>query len=406
MPVIYEDLDQSWTKLENMEENEKSILEETAEVKKKSLPKVSIVVGSSWLEQCDRIPKVEKRTSMTLSLIKSYGLLNDVTPIPARKATREELQTFHSQDYLEFCDKTTNNDDLEKLEIHSEHNFGIEYDCPLIPDIMNMIQWIAGGSLVAAEALNSKQCEVAINWGGGWHHAQRDEAAGFCYVNDIVLAIQQLRQVYDRVLYIDLDVHHGDGVENAFSFSPKVFTFSMHKQCAGYFPGTGKITDVGQGKGRFYTLNFPLKDGVTDDTYAYIFENLLSEVIYSFKPDAIVLQCGADSLSNDPLGGFNLTPCGIAKCISKVMQFSRPTLVLGGGGYNLANASRFWTYLTGIIVRGVELSSDIPDSDLFFDQYGPSFELSILPGRRPNLNSAEEVNDHLEEAFRNLEEIP
>ena len=97
---------------------------------------------------------------MTLSLIKSYGLLNDVTPIPARKATREELQTFHSQDYLEFCDKTTNNDDLEKLEIHSEHNFGIEYDCPLIPDIMNMIQWIAGGSLVAAEALNSKQCEV------------------------------------------------------------------------------------------------------------------------------------------------------------------------------------------------------------------------------------------------------
>ena len=97
---------------------------------------------------------------MTLSLIKSYGLLNDVTTIPARKATREELQTFHSQDYLEFCDKTTNNDDLEKLEIHSEHNFGIEYDCPLIPDIMNMIQWIAGGSLVAAEALNSKQCEV------------------------------------------------------------------------------------------------------------------------------------------------------------------------------------------------------------------------------------------------------
>ena len=78
--------------------------------------------------------------------------------------------------------------------------------------------------------------------------------------------------MYDRVLYIDLDVHHGDGVENAFSFSPKVFTFSMHKQCAGYFPGTGKITDVGHGKGRFYTLNFPLKDGVTDETYVYIFQ--------------------------------------------------------------------------------------------------------------------------------------
>jgi len=370
------------------------------------LPKVGIVVGSLWLEQCDRIPKVENRTSMTMSLIKTYGLLNDITPIIARKATREELQTFHSQDYLEFCEKTTDNDDLEKLEILSEQNFGIEYDCPLIPDIMNMIQWIAGGSLAAAEALNSKQCEVAINWGGGWHHAQRDEASGFCYVNDIVLAIQHLRQVYDRVLYIDLDVHHGDGVENAFNFSPKVFTFSVHKQDAGYFPGTGKIEDVGHGKGRFYTLNFPLKDGVTDDTYVYIFENLLSEIIYAFKPHAIVLQCGADCLANDPLGGFNLTPCAIARCISKVMQFSRPTLVLGGGGYNLANASRFWTYLTGVIVRGKELATDIPDSDPFFDKYGPSFELSILPGRRSNLNTQEDVSDNLEEAFRNLEEIP
>jgi len=379
---------------------------ETLSPNKPSLPKVSIVVGSLWLEQCDRIPKVEHRTSMTMSLIKSYGLLNDATPIFARKATREELLTFHSQDYLEFCEKTTDNDDLEKLEIHSEHNFGIEYDCPLIPDIMNMIQWIAGGSLAAAETLNKKQCEVAINWGGGWHHAQRDEASGFCYVNDIVLAIQQLRQVYDRVLYIDLDVHHGDGVENAFNFSPKVFTFSIHKQESGYFPGTGTIEDVGHGKGRFYTLNFPLKDGVTDETYVYIFENLLSETIYAFKPHAIVVQCGADCLANDPLGGFNLTPYAIARCISKVLQFSRPTLILGGGGYNLANASRFWTYLTGVIVRGEELATDIPDTDPYFDKYGPSFELSILPGRRSNLNTQEDVSDNLEEAFRNLEEIP
>ena len=159
------------------------ICEKTEDKMEKTLPKVSIVVGSLWLAQCDRIPKVERRvkihykqsnvfkignygfisefqTSMTLSLIKSYGLLNDITPIHARKATREELQTFHSQDYLDFCDKTTNNDDLEKLEIHAEQNFGIEYDCPLIPDIMDMIQWIAGGTLAAAEALNAKQCQV------------------------------------------------------------------------------------------------------------------------------------------------------------------------------------------------------------------------------------------------------
>ena len=212
---------------------------------------------------------------MTLSLIQSYDLLKSAIQITPRKATREELEEFHTKEYLDFCNLTTQNDDLEKLQITSDQNFGIEYDCPIIQDILPMIQWIAGASLACAEVLNSKLVQVAINWGGGWHHSQRDEASGFCYVNDIVLAIQHLRKVHDKVLYIDLDVHHGDGVENAFNFSPKVFTFSMHKHEDGYFPGTGNIDDVGQGKGKFYSLNFPLKDGISDDSYCYIFEKLV-----------------------------------------------------------------------------------------------------------------------------------
>ena len=141
--------------------------------------------------------------------------------------------------------------------------------------IFNWYDHVLGGSLAAAESLIKRECQVAINWGGGWHHGQRDEASGFCYVNDIVLAIQHLRQEFDRVLYVDLDVHHGDGVENAFSFSPKIFTFSIHKFEAGYFPGSGNIADIGQGKGKFYSLNIPLKDGIDDATYVYIFERCL-----------------------------------------------------------------------------------------------------------------------------------
>ena len=113
--------------------------------------------------------------------------------------------------------------------------------------------------------------------------------------------------MYDKVLYIDLDVHHGDGVENAFSFSPKVFTFSMHKQCAGYFPGTGKITDVGHGKGRFYTLNFPLKDGVTDETYVYIFQ----KYVYYYFLSTYILYAKGRLISD---GILTLVPLPKKRC--------------------------------------------------------------------------------------------
>ena len=383
-----------------------------------------MVFGAEWQKECDRIPKVLNRvslivfksfllciiqnffqTSMTISLIRSYGLLDQLVQIKPQKASRGQLEAFHSSAYLDYCEAAGKSDDLEKLEMVADNKFGIEYDCPIVPDIFNLIQWIAGGSLAAAEALNRKECQVALNWGGGWHHAQRDEASGFCYVNDIVLAIQHLRKVHDKVLYVDLDVHHGDGVENAFSYSPKIFTFSIHKFESGYFPGSGTINDVGHGKGRFYSLNFPLKDGIDDTSYSYIFDSILSEISYAFQPDAIVVQCGADCLANDPLGGFSLSPRGISSCIGKVLRLAKPTLLLGGGGYNPANAARFWTFLTGLLVRGEDLPSDIPDCDPYFEEYGPSFEIDLLPGQRRNCNSKEDIDDLLEETFRNLEEI-
>lgn len=153
-----------------------------------------------------------------------------------------------------------------------------------------------------------------------------------------------------------------------------------------------------------YSTSKIFKDFAKNEYFHIFFFSLLSEINYAFKPDAIVVQVGADSLANDPLGGFNLTPLGIGQCISKVINLLRPTLILGGGGYNLANASRLWTYITGLVL-GQELPVDIPDADPYFDQYGPSFELSLTPGCRSNANSNEEICDNLEEAFRNLEEL-
>ncbi|KAI5645472.1 histone deacetylase domain-containing protein [Phthorimaea operculella] len=138
--------------------------------------------------------------------------------------------------------------------------------------------------------------EICINWGGGLHHAKKSEASGFCYVNDIVLGILELLKYHQRVLYIDIDVHHGDGVEEAFYTTDRVMTVSFHKY-GEYFPGTGDLRDIGAGKGKYYAVNIPLRDGMDDESYESIFVPIISKVMETFQPSAVVLQCGADSLT-------------------------------------------------------------------------------------------------------------
>uniref|UniRef100_A0A8D0FTN4 Histone deacetylase 8 n=1 Tax=Strix occidentalis caurina TaxID=311401 RepID=A0A8D0FTN4_STROC len=235
----------------------------------------------------------------------------------------------------------------------------------------------------------------------------KDEASGFCYLNDAVLGILRLRQKFDRVLYIDLDLHHGDGVEDAFSFTSKVMTVSLHKFSPGFFPGTGDVTDVGLGKGRYYSVNVPIQDGIQDEKYYQICETVLKEVYAAFNPDAVVLQLGADTIAGDPMCSFNMTPEGVGKCLKYVLQWQLATLILGGGGYNLANTARCWTYLTGVIL-GRTLSSEIPDHE-FFTEYGPDYVLEITPSCRPDRNEPQRIQeilnsikgelDHLVQAF-------
>ena len=126
------------------------------------------------------------------------------------------------------------------------------YDCPVLDRMDELATTLAAGSLTASDLLMERRVRVAINWSGGWHHAKRDTAAGFCYVNDVVLAIHRLQRVFTKVMYVDLDVHHGDGVEDAFSSTDKVLTFSIHKMEPGFFPGTGALGDVGYGRGRYF----------------------------------------------------------------------------------------------------------------------------------------------------------
>lgn len=179
-----------------------------------------------------------------------------------------------------------------------------------------------------------------------------------------------------RVLYIDIDVHHGDGVEEAFYTTDRVMTVSFHKY-GEYFPGTGELRDIGVGQGKNYAVNFPLRDGIDDVTYKSIFEPVIQSVMDYYQPEAIVLQCGGDSLSGDRLGCFNLSMRGHANCVQFVKSFNKPTLVLGGGGYTMRNVARTWAFETGVLV-GKEMDPVLPYNEYYEVWFLLDFSENIL----------------------------
>jgi acetoin utilization deacetylase AcuC-like enzyme len=189
------------------------------------------------------------------------------------------------------------------------------------------------------------------------------------------------------VLYIDIDIHHGDGVELAFYHSNRVMTVSFHKYTGDFFPGTGKLDDNGAGLGKYFCINVPLQDGIDDDMYLTVFKTVIGDTITHFQPTSIVLQCGADSLGLDRLGAFNLSIAAHGECVNYVRTFGVPLLVVGGGGYTVKNVSRCWAYETAVLV-----GADIPDTlpatvyDAYFADSGWKLH-PPLTGKVDNLNS-------------------
>ncbi|XP_071801605.1 histone deacetylase 8-like [Asterias amurensis] len=363
---------------------------------------VVYIHSQQLLRLSDTLLKVPKRAGMVHSLLEAYGLVQNMTVVPPHHTTKEDLTVFHSQDFIDCLERLNQEDDSEKNE-ELKQQFGLGYDCPTIPHVFDFVCLAAGATLRAAQALVQEESKIAINWCGGWHHAKRDEACGFCYVNDVVLGILKLREKFDRVLYLDLDLHHGDGVEDAFCYTPKVLTCSFHKYCPGFFPGTGFIDDIGIGKGKFYSINVPLKDGIQDNQYFSLFCRIVDHVKRCYCPSAVVVQCGADTLADDPMQSFNLTSSGLGKCIHHVTSWKLPTLLLGGGGYRLANTARCWASLTATVL-GCRLPSEIPEHEHFLE-YGPDYQLDISPTHRPNLNTEEYVENIITTITANLENI-
>ncbi|KAJ1679710.1 Histone deacetylase 8 [Spiromyces aspiralis] len=257
--------------------------------------------------------------------------------------------------------------------------FGLEQDCPLFDGIYEYVLTTAGGTLAAAECLLSGAADIAIHWEGGRHHAARDHASGFCYVNDVVLGIHRLQRGFDRILYIDLDLHHGDGVQNAFLYSRSVFTLSFHYHSPGFYPGTGSLREQGKGKAQNHALNVPLGRYLTDGSLRRVFDEISARVVSYFKPDVVVVQCGCDGLATDPHRAWNLTPVGYVSVIEAVRGWGLPTMLLGGGGYDSPSVARCWAQVTAAVTQpGVDLDREIPEH-CYFEMYKPTFEISIEP---------------------------
>ena len=323
-----------------------------------------------------------QRLRMVHSLVLSLGLRDLFRLVPTEACSYSDLRTFHSPEYLKFL-QTVTHEKIVTGEVSSEscHAFNIGpvkdgVDCTAFAGLWDFNRLVAGASLDAAYMLRTGETDIAINWAGGLHHAKSGNAAGFCYVNDCVVAIVELLRTFDRVLYVDIDFHHGDGVEEAFYITDRVCTFSMHRfSPKKVFPGTGDLHDTGAGLGKFHAVNVPLLGGVTDEVYVPLFTELVTELVDVFKPSAIVLQAGADSLVGDSVGMengcFNLSTRGHAECVRVVRDFNLPLLVLGGGGYSKTAVARCWAIETAILCGRdlTDLPDTVPTKDFYHSEY-------------------------------------
>ncbi|KAL9576237.1 MAG: hypothetical protein Q9212_007268 [Teloschistes hypoglaucus] len=342
-------------------------------------------------------PMKPHRIRMAHSLVMNYELYKKMEIYRAKPASNHEMTQFHTDEYVEFLKKVTP-DNMEQFQ-KEQSRFNVGDDCPVFDGLFEFCGISAGGSMEGAARLNRQKCDVAVNWAGGLHHAKKSEASGFCYINDIVLGILELLRFKQRVLYIDIDVHHGDGVEEAFYTSDRVMTVSFHKY-GEYFPGTGELRDVGVGLGKHYSVNFPLRDGIDDRSYKGIFEPIIQSVMEFYRPEAVVLQCGGDSLSGDRLGCFNLSMRGHANCVQFVKSFNLPTLVLGGGGYTMRNVARTWAFETGLLLNH-PMDNELPYND-YYEYYAPDYELDVKPSNMDNANHKEYLEKIQIQVIENL----
>jgi len=296
------------------------------------------------------------RLGLFFDLCSQYGLIDrsDVKVVPLREASEAEALSFHTKGYLEALRLASSG-----MWVPNQFAHGLgTTDNPIFPDVYEWAMLIAGGSIDAADALLSGSTR-AFNPAGGLHHAMPSRASGFCHINDGVLAIERLRKAGKRVVYVDIDAHHGDGVQHAFYGTRDVLTISIHQTGYTIFPGTGFEEEIGKDDGRGYSINVPLLPGAGDHAYDQAFEEVVLPAIELFGPDIVVTQLGTDALIGDLLANLRMSLHGFERAVERFRALGVPWLALGGGGYDVGNVVRAWT-LAWAVMLDEKPSDEIP----------------------------------------------
>ena len=309
-------------------------------------------------------PLKPERLMVTHDLLNACGAFDGehsrvVAPTPCVEA---DLLSVHSAEYIDVVRRLSAGE-----RVDSPWRWGLDTrDNPVFPNMYEASLVYVGATLAAADLVAGGEVDVAFSIAGGLHHAHRDRAAGFCVFNDPAIAIARLLARHPggcRVAYIDIDAHHGDGVQEAFYSRRDVLTISLHEAGRCLFPGTGEVDELGEGDGKGYSINVPLSPFTDDETYAWAFDQVVRPAVEHFRPDFIVTQLGVDTHYRDPLTHFEMTTHGYTRVVGGILDLAghRNVICVGGGGYDVDVVARSWTLAYGLMA-GLDLPERIPPS--------------------------------------------
>lgn len=303
-------------------------------------------------------PLRPERLRDTWDMLHAYGAFDvpNVRIVRPRLPTDDELAMLHTEIYIDAVRRLSHQDmTLDPVQF----GFG-PGDNPVFSGMFESEGLKVGAALVGAELLLNNEADVAFSFTGGLHHAGRDFASGFCVFGDGAIAINQMLAAGWRVAYIDIDAHHGDGVQAAFYDDNRVLTISFHESGRFLFPGTGFIDELGVEDGYGYSVNVPFFPFTDDETFLWTFDQLVPPLVNRFAPDVVVAQLGVDAHWRDPLTNLALTTHGFEALFRRIHQLSPRWLAVGGGGYDRTVVPRAWTLAWGVM-SGQTFPNELPE---------------------------------------------
>ena len=298
-----------------------------------------------------------QRNRLAHELMDAYGLLKlpNMQIRDCRAASDDLILSFHDPAYIARLKEFSASE-----ESRADFTFGLgDAECPVFKGLYDCAALGVGATCEAVRLVEEEKFDIAFNLTGGWHHAHRAKASGFSYLNDAVIAINWLIARGRRVLYLDIDAHHGDGVQEAYYDTDQVLTISIHESGIYFYPGTGFEDEIGEGRGKGYSVNVPLLAHTDDAIYMKAFDEVAYPLIAAFNPDIIITQIGADTFRTDPLTNLEITTNSYCEMLAKIKRLKIPWVALGGGGYDLMNTARAWT-LAWALMNNVELNPRLP----------------------------------------------